>query len=160
MKNGLLLIIMATASIFVIGCSGDSSTPAKPVSQIVVTKAPVVKPIPTKNVPEVAATGDPISQGRDIFMGIGGCGACHKIDGIPAAMGMLGPELTHIGTDASDRKPGMSAKEYIFESIRDPEAFVADEVERAVPNIMTAAITVGLSDPEVNALVEFLLVQE
>ena len=73
---------------------------------------------------------------------------------------MVGPDLSHLGTDAAERKPGMSAEDYIFESIRDPEAFVAPGVPRAIPGIMTAGITAGLSDDEVNALVDFLMAQK
>jgi hypothetical protein len=54
----------------------------------------------------------------------------------------------------------MSAQAYITESIRDPEAFVATGVPRAIPGVMTRAITAGLSDSEVQGLVAFLLAQK
>ena len=73
---------------------------------------------------------------------------------------MVGPDLTHIGTDAATRKPGVSAHDYITESIREPEAFVAEGVERAIPGLMTSALTASLSDDEVAALVDFLLMQK
>jgi hypothetical protein len=91
-------------------------------------------------------------------MGKGICYTCHTIEGI--STGLIGPDLTHIGTDAATRKPGVSAQDYLTESIRQPEAFVAEGVERAVPGMMTAAITANLSDGEVDALVEFLLMQK
>ena len=94
------------------------------------------------------------SVGREIFLGSGGCAACHTIDGI--SEGIIGPDLTHLGVDAANRKPGMSAEEYIFESIRNPEAFVAPDVNRAIPGIMTVGITELFSDNEVQALVDFL----
>ena len=160
MKNRVLWIMTFAALISVMGCSGGASTPSEPAPQMAATKAVVVEDIVAKIPPQMVSIGDPVSQGHDIFVGTGGCGACHKIEGISSAVGMLGPELTHIGTDASARKPGMSAKEYLYESIREPQAFVAEGVERSVPNIMTAAITAGLTDAEVDALVEFLSVQE
>ena len=101
---------------------------------------------------------DLVSQGKDIFTGSGGCAACHTIDGVSA--GMVGPDLTHIGAQGGSRKPGLSAREYITESIKDPEAFVATGVDRAIPGIMTQGITAGLSDGEVDALVAFLLAQK
>ena len=73
---------------------------------------------------------------------------------------MVGPDLTHIGTDAATRQDGVSAQDYIAESIRQPEAFVAEGVERSIPGVMTSALTASLSDGEVDALVEFLLTQE
>jgi hypothetical protein len=41
-----------------------------------------------------------------------------------------------------------------------PEAFVAEGVERAIPGLMTSALTASLSDADVQALVEFLLAQK
>ncbi|PKB78803.1 MAG: hypothetical protein BZY88_16520, partial [SAR202 cluster bacterium Io17-Chloro-G9] len=96
-------------------------------------------------------------DGQEIFLGSGGCAACHTIEGV--SQGLVGPDLSHLGTDAATRNPDLSAEEYISESITDPEAFVAD-VPRAIPGIMTAAITSGLSDDEVKALVDFLLAQK
>ena len=109
--------------------------------------------------PEPAGgAGELVAQGQAIFAGKGGCLACHTIEGITT--GLLGPELTHIGSDAAERKPGVSARDYITESIREPEAFVPEGVERSIPGLMTAAITASLSDGEVAALVEFLLAQK
>ena len=99
-----------------------------------------------------------VAQGQALFAGAGGCGACHTVNGVTA--GLVGPDLSHLGTDAASRNPGMTARDYIEESIRAPEAFVASGVERAIPGIMTQAITSGLSDDQVNALVEFLLAQK
>ena len=105
-----------------------------------------------------AGGGDLAAQGRDIFTGSGGCGACHTVEGISS--GAVGPDLTHIGAEGESRKPGMSSEDYLTESIRDPEAFVATGVERAIPGIMTQGITAGLSDVDVDALVAFLMEQK
>ena len=101
---------------------------------------------------------DLLALGEETFRGSGGCGACHTIEGITA--GVAGPDLTHIGTDASGRKSGVSAEDYLTESIRDPEAFVAEGVDRAIPGVMIKAITANLTDQQVEALVQFLLAQE
>jgi cytochrome c oxidase subunit 4 len=108
--------------------------------------------------PPPGGGGQLVAQGQALFTGKGGCMACHTVEGVAA--GMVGPDLTHIGTDAANRKPGMSARDYITESIRTPEAFVATGVERAIPGVMTSALTSSLSDNEVEALVEFLLAQK
>jgi cytochrome c oxidase subunit 4 len=107
---------------------------------------------------DTGGPGELAAQGRSIFTGKGGCAACHTIEGVSS--GLVGPDLTHIGTDGANRKPGTSAREYIRESIREPEAFIASGVERANPGLMTSAITASLSDAEVEALVEFLLAQK
>ena len=105
-----------------------------------------------------AGVSDLVAMGQEIFAGAGGCSACHTIEGITA--GLLGPDLTHIGTDASSRKSGVSAEDYLTESIRSPEAFVAEGVERAIPGLMTSALTANLSDQQVEALVQFLMAQK
>lgn len=104
-----------------------------------------------------AGDTDLLALGEEIFSGIGGCGACHTINGI--TVGVVGPDLTIIGTDASGRQSGVSAEDYLTESIRDPEAFVAEGVDRAIPGVMTKAITANLTDQQVEALVQFLSAQ-
>lgn len=126
--------------------TATSSAPPPATTAPVATTAP-----PTGN-----GGGD--ADGQALFAGKGGCVACHTIEGI--ASGVVGPDLTHIGTDAATRQDGVSAQDYIAESIRQPEAFVAEGVERSIPGVMTSALTASLSDGEVDALVEFLLTQE
>lgn len=49
--------------------------------------------------PAATPTSEVDRQGRSLFLAAG-CGACHTVRGTPAA-GMLGPDLTHIGTRRS-----------------------------------------------------------
>ena len=127
-------------------------------------KPPSEKPpetIPDKpDQPTAEQPTDLVAMGQEVFTTpAGGCSVCHTIDGISA--GVVGPDLTHIGTDASSRKSGVpSAKDYLTESIRDPEAFVAEGVDRAIPGVMTSALTANLTDQQVEALVQFLLAQQ
>lgn len=107
-----------------------------------------------------AAGGGLAAQGQAVFTGAGICMTCHTIDGVPGAVGVIGPDLTHIATDAATRQPGVSARDYITTSIVDPESYVAADVERAVPGLMTTAIVANLTDADVEALVEFLMQQE
>lgn len=44
---------------------------------------------------------DPVQQGARLFMTKGGCIQCHAIDGSQRAMGVLGPDLTHVGSRKS-----------------------------------------------------------
>ena len=57
-----------------------------------------------------AGAANVVAQGQVIFTGAGGCSACHTIEGISA--GLVGPDLTHIGTDAGTRRPGVSLSPY------------------------------------------------
>lgn len=123
---------------------------------------PASVPVPTP----VPTLLEEISMGRSIFITGAGEGAaipcvtCHTIGGIPEAVGLLGPDLTYIGTEAAARRRGMSAEEYIEESITEPEDFISEGVERAVPGLMLNAHTAGLTRADVNALVQFLLDQK
>ena len=104
--------------------------------------------------------------GRQIFITGAGEGAatpcvtCHTIGGVPEAVGLLGPDLSNIGADAASRQPGVSAEDYLRQSIREPEAFIPEGVERNTPGLMLTAITAGLTDADVDALVAFLLEQK
>ena len=148
MMPGLLGLVLLLA----LACGGaapaDTPVPPQP------TTPPPATDTPTADTPTVGPV-----DGKAIFTGsVGGCAACHTIEGVTT--GLVGPDLTHIGTDAETRKPGLSAEEYIFESIRKPEVFVAEGVERATPGLMTAVLTARLTDGQVDALVEFLLKQK
>jgi len=112
---------------------------------------------PTARPTDTSGPVDLVSRGQEIFT-VFICATCHTVEGLTSAR--IGPDLTHIGTDAASRKPGFSAEEYIFESIRDPESFVAEGVERAFPGTMTKDITDEFSDEEVSALVAFLSAQK
>ena len=154
MNRGLLILPVVAGVLLLLAsaCGGGEPPPTDTVAPPSPTTPPVVTVSPT------ADDGDLVAQGQAIFTGKGGCLACHTIEGITT--GLVGPELTHIGTNAAERRPGMSARDYISESIREPEAFVAEGVERAIPGLMTTATTASLSDDEVAALVEFLLAQK
>ena len=116
-------------------------------------------PTPETTAPDAGGgSAELVAQGQAFFAGAGGCGACHTVEGVSA--GVVGPDLSHLGTDGASRKPGTAAREYIEESIRSPEAFVATGVPRAIPGIMTRALTGGRSHDQVAALVEFLLAQK
>lgn len=117
------------------------------------TAAPVAPP-PASG----SGNAELVAQGQALFTGKGACLACHAIEGIAA--GLVGPDLSRIGSDAATRNTPQTAREYIAQSIRQPETFVATGVERAIPGLMTSAITASLSDAEVDALVEFLLAQK
>ena len=163
MKPASFLIpgLAGLALILVTACGGAAPAPTSTSAPPPPTTAPAtIAPVtvaPVATTPPPSGNGGDTAEGEALFAG-GSCASCHTIEGLTS--GSIGPDLTHLGTDAASRKPGMSAEDYITESIRDPEAFVATGVERANPGIMTAAITAGFSDAEVDALVKFLLAQK
>lgn len=69
-------------------------------------------------------------RGRRLFSETG-CSRCHSVDG--AGQRRFGPPLHEIGKLAADRKPGMTAPQYILESILDPGAFRAPGANGGMP---------------------------
>ena len=148
----------------------EEATPI-PVPTLVPTQPPAGTAAPTA--PGQAPTTAPVVSGLDgqaLFMTVPDnaapqalwCNTCHMIEGVEGAAGLIGPDLTRIGADAATRKPGMSAADYLAESIRDPEVFIcpADVPRCGTPGLMTNAITQNLTDDQVDALVEYLLQQQ
>lgn len=65
-------------------------------------------------------------RGEALYMGKYGCVACH---GDPAQAGTnnVGPHLAAVATRAMTRVDGQSAAQYLYESILEPNAFIAPE---------------------------------
>ena len=139
------------------------------------TAAEVEAPVVDVMVPTTPADTPPdepapaeglVAEGQALFMNAPAnvgpqalwCSECHAIEGL--ADGLIGPDLTNIGSVAASRKPGTSAEDYLVESLRNPDGFIPDGVERATPGLMTLAIVGGLTDEQVDALVAFLLAQQ
>ena len=77
-----------------------------------------------------STVGDP-ERGRQIRDGGGGvlsvgCQECHSLDGSEktVARGFIAPTWQGISGPAGDRVPGLSAEEYLRESIVDPAAYI------------------------------------
>ena len=107
--------------------------------------------LPTPSAEEAA---DPLAHGKQIFDS-SGCGGCHTIEGI--SFGEVGPNLTQIAEIAATRRDGVSAEDYIRESVLNPNAFV---VEGYQPNIMPQTYGQQLSSRDLGDLIDYLLTQE
>lgn len=101
----------------------------------------------------VVDESDPASVGRAIFL-TAGCTACHTISGL--SMGNLGPVLDGLASRAGERVEGLSAEEYIHQSLVDPGAYVVEGFD----NIMPADIVAEMSEEELDSLIAFLLTLE
>lgn len=88
-----------------------------------------------------------------------GCAGCHTISGVPAAMGVIGPNLSNIGLDGATRKPDYTAAEYILESIRTPNEFLAPKCPTGpcIANIMPQNLTQTLTAAEIETIVNYLV---
>ena len=83
-----------------------------------------------------------------------GCASCH--DGPDSTALMVDfTSLAHASSWAGGRRDGLSAEEYITESIRDPSAFISPAWVRGGPT--TGMPDLGLTDAEIAAVVVYLL---
>jgi len=122
------------------------------VAQALPTPGPTATPLPS--------TASPEERGKAIFLSDKtACKACHAIDTEPAAKGLVGPNLTHIGTEAGTLVPGQSAEEYIRTSIVNPNAFIAPKCPTGpcTANVMPPTFGQQLSQQELDDLVAYLL---
>lgn len=86
------------------------------------------------------------------------CGSCHVIPGIPNAIGQIGPDLSNIGVDGATRKEGMSAVDYIHESIVNPEAYIVPECPTGacLSGVMLPSFADAWTEDELNIAVDYL----
>ncbi len=88
---------------------------------------------------------------RTVLANNGGCIACHSLT--PDKV-LVGPSLADIGATAATRIPGTSARDYLLQSITDPDAFL---VEGFDPGRMPGNWTDGLSTEQITAIVDYML---
>ena len=84
----------------------------------------------------------------------GACGNCHVIPGIPGADGTVGPDLSQIGKFAGKRRERYPAAEYLRESIREPDAFLAPGGYES--GVMPQQFGQTLSAGDLQTLVDYL----
>jgi cytochrome c oxidase subunit 2 len=88
------------------------------------------------------------ADGQTVFL-TAGCTGCHTISGI-SETGVIGPNLTDLSARAGDRVDGLSAEDYVRQSVLEPQAYIVE----GFPDFMP---TLPLDVAEVDALVDFLL---
>ncbi len=91
-------------------------------------------------------------QGALVFNGKGQCSACHTVD--PSAPPGRCPDLTDIGVNAANRVPGMAAKDYLIESLYEPEKYLVTGYGKIMPPVWKAPI--ALSKLEIEAVIAYL----
>jgi cytochrome c2 len=89
--------------------------------------------------------GDPVANGQALFAS-NGCSACHST----GSSVVVGPGLAGVGDRAGTRVSGLSADDYIRQSVRDPMAYVVEGFNPLMPSFST------LSDAEINDLIAYL----
>lgn len=99
--------------------------------------------------PEPVAT-DPIARGRQVYRA-SGCASCHE-GSLFNLFRPVGPALNEIGLVGAKRSPGMSAEDYIRQSMTDPGAYLVP----GYPDSMPRGLARDMSPEDLAALVAYL----
>ena len=91
-----------------------------------------------------------LKAGEEIYKTKGTCEVCHRI----GQKGTRAPDLAGVGGRAAKTKPGMSAKQYLIESLINPGAFVVEGYPPIMPAVDKPPIALNRS--ELWALTAFL----
>jgi len=83
-----------------------------------------------------------IKAGEEIYKGKGTCEVCHRI----GQKGTRAPDLAGIGASAAKRKPGMSAKAYLIESLLEPAAYLVEGYPNIMPRVDRPPIDLNRSE--------------
>ncbi len=108
------------------------------------TPAPEVPPTPT------LAPGSPEALGKAIFQGSGSCATCHSLK---TNVRIVGPSLSGINDVAGTRVEGLTAEEYLLQSIMRPNDYIVEGYENVA---MDPTIALRLSLEEINQVVAYL----
>lgn len=150
--------IMVIAGIGMAACDEEGEPTPVPTQVFDPTPAPEATPEPTATpssdeptpTPTESNGGEPTGDpdaGQQIFNSQG-CSGCHST----GTDSVVGPGLADVWDRAGDRVEGLSAAEYIRESIREPDAFVVEDF----PNAMQAFPESDISESEMQDLIAYL----
>jgi mono/diheme cytochrome c family protein len=117
----------------------------------VVDTAPPVQD--TNEVADSAAAGEALFKKMTIGS-TPGCVTCHSLE---PGVRLVGPSLADAATVAASAVDGMSAEDFLRQSIVEPDAHVT---EGFTPRLMFQNYGETLSEQQINDLVAFLLTQE
>ncbi len=112
--------------------------------------SPEMVPTPVFDIP----ADDPTALGRLVFVQQG-CVGCHTISGLSEAT--TGPVLDGLASNAGERVDGLSAEEYILQSIHEPGAYIVDGFD---DGIMPQNFGELISEADFDNLLLFLLTLE
>jgi cytochrome c551/c552 len=150
MKKYLLIAMLIVLAMMMAACGDDNDDDEENNSEDT-APTPTVEVLPTV---EMGATeeagavgGGDAGNGETLFTSLG-CVGCHSVD---TAEDGTGPSLRGVATRAGERVAGLSAEEYLHQSLVEPEAYVVEGFDPVMPSFA--------DQPEqaLNDLVAFLM---
>jgi mono/diheme cytochrome c family protein len=99
------------------------------------------------------------ANGREVFQ-LNGCAVCHGDPADVNSVATVGPWLANIGNDAATRVEGMSAEQYIYESVLTPTSFIAPECPTGPcndPSVMRQDYPNLMSEQDMADLVQYYM---
>ena len=127
------------------GAQADLQPVRQQMMQRMAAGAGAVVEVPQATPAPVASTGE-FAEAHALFRSKG-CIACHIAPGIPEAVGTIGPDLNGLASRAMIADVMELTEENLAKWIHDPVGMKPD----------TVMLNVGLTDPEVETLVTWLL---
>ena len=101
-----------------------------------------------QSAPPPTATLDPqVTEGKRVFSQ--NCGSCHAID--PETV-IVGPSLAGVAGRAETRIVGVSGRDYLLQSILNPEAYLVEGFDKLMPTDFGKRLT----GEELDALMAYL----
>ncbi len=109
-------------------------------------------------------------RGKEVFLNPAfACFACHTIEALGIRGGQRGPDLSDAGKQAEIRKPGMSADDYLRESLVDPWACLTPlpasglvecqktaDPAKTYPQLMLPGLKERMTETQLDDLIAFL----
>jgi mono/diheme cytochrome c family protein len=104
--------------------------------------------------PAIGGSTD-LTEGADLFAAtvLGnrpGCITCHSLE---PGVNLVGPSIAGVGSVAGSRVEGLDAEQYLRQSIVEPNAHVVEGYE---DDVMPEDYVLTLTDPQIEALVEYM----
>lgn len=153
--NTSLVVFGSAAILLLAACGGgQAAAPAAPAAPAEATKAPAER----------------VAAGKAAFVKHG-CIACHAVDGVPEAIGVVGPNLSKIAVEAKtiitqddykkSKGTATSPEAYIRESIVASDAYTYPKCPSGpcAPGLMPLTFKDTIPAAELDALVDFLMSQ-
>ena len=153
MKRTLIAMLTVGLLIFVGCASAEEAIPPTNTPRPTETPKPPDTPVPPAEIGD-AVRGQLIYENGGSASGADQhrCARCHALDGTGGQLS--GPDLQGISEWGSERVPGLSAAQYIHQSVMDPRAYVVEGYP-----FMSLTTRHFLTEEEMADIVAFLLTQ-